>query len=529
MNIKRFCAMLLTVLLPMGSAFAVGEEAYTITINGGPSGITTANDGSLIVTDVWENAVWKAGKSGVVRLAGDSGAHDLLGKSIGGNKDGAPRTASFRTPYDIVSYKGGYAVSDTDNHTIRLLASSSVTTIAGTVGTSGFRNGSCKDALFNRPTGLTCDLDGNLYIADTGNHVIRKMDASGAVTVYAGSSEGYSTGTRAQTRMSDPTGLCWYDGKLYVADSGNHRILVMKDDKVTVLAGGVKNRNDANELYGGSYRNGDIKNAGFSNPQGVLASEHGVFVADSGNGAIRQITDTTVTTLWSADAAFSKLYPVSPRGIALIGDTLYVSDTYARIVFNIPVTPPEPAYDDIGRDTSGYAAALEMYRLRIFRGTSGNTFSPDGIMTRGQFVTALGNLHNAIFPDAIIDGDAESFSDVSDGAYYAGAARWGTANGITEGTGKDLYSPDIVVTREMMAVYFYRYASFAGFDMTVDLSVLDAFQDAGQISVWARDAMAWAVKADIFHFTEDGLLAPNNHATRLQTVEFFADFLKLNP
>ena len=152
-----------------------------------PSGITKSSKGNLVIADRTYN---------VVRVHKKSGAYTVLagveGKS--GYKNGSAGKALFNAPWDVVSYHGGWLISDSENHALRLYKSGKVTTLAGT-GKSGFKNATGKKAQFNRPTGMAVGSSGEVYIADTGNNVIRKIDKNGKVTTYAGSKSGCADGT----------------------------------------------------------------------------------------------------------------------------------------------------------------------------------------------------------------------------------------------------------------------------------------------------------------------------------------------
>ena len=124
---------------------------------------------------------------------------------------------------------GNLYVADATNHVIRKIASDgTVSTLAGTAGASGSTNGTGSAARFNSPNGVACDASGNLYVADTGNQLIRKITASGVVTSLAGSagSSGAVNGAGTTARFSGPTGIA-VDGSgsnYYVADRANHVI-----------------------------------------------------------------------------------------------------------------------------------------------------------------------------------------------------------------------------------------------------------------------------------------------------------------
>ncbi len=168
-----------------------------------------------------------------------------------------------------------------------------VSTLAGSAGVTGVRNGPASGALFYHPTGIARDVAGNLYVADFGNYVIRKISPDGQVTTLAGRPgvKGAVNGARVTATFDSPVGLAVDSaGNLYTADINNHLIRkITPDGWVTTLAGqaGVSGSN-----------NGQGTAAQFNLPRGVAVDAlDNVFVADSDNDQIRKITpDGWVTT-----------------------------------------------------------------------------------------------------------------------------------------------------------------------------------------------------------------------------------------
>ena len=120
-----------------------------------------------------------------------------------------------------------------------------------------------------------------------------------------------------------------------------------------------------------------------------------------------------------------------------------------------------------------YTAVDYAVREKLFSGTSSTTFSPEEPMTRGMFVTVLGNKAK-IDPK---DYPTSSFSDVKAGVWYAPNVEWAAQNGIVNGTGGGKFSPGKSVTREQMAVILYNYAKFTNCDLTVRAGLLEQFPE----------------------------------------------------
>jgi hypothetical protein len=171
-----------------------------------------------------------------------------------------------------------------------------VTTYAGTSGSSGMISGNRQSALFDTPTGVARDSEGNLFIADTVNHQICLLDTDGEVTTIAGSGFGFIDGDGDSARFRFPTAVAvGPNDNLYVADTFNHAI--RKLTRPSTVAGTWTVTTLAGTGIAGFF-DGSASTAKFSFPQGLTLDQTGnVYVADSGNHRIRLIsTDSTVST-----------------------------------------------------------------------------------------------------------------------------------------------------------------------------------------------------------------------------------------
>ena len=129
-----------------------------------------------------------------------------------------------------VDASGNVYVADTNNHVIRKITSSGVVSTFAGSGVAGFSDGSATVAKFNYPTGITIDTAGNLYIADKTNHRIRKITPSGLVSTIAGSGiAGFTDATGILARFNSPSGIAIdSSGNLFIADTSNHRIRMIE-------------------------------------------------------------------------------------------------------------------------------------------------------------------------------------------------------------------------------------------------------------------------------------------------------------
>lgn len=256
----------------------------------------------------------------VVTLAGAVGGGDYV--------DGNNETARFHSPRGIAADSSGVVyVADTRNHCIRKIdAKGNVTTLAGS-GQVGAQDGKGTQASFHAPIGLVVDTQGNLYVADSENHKIRKITPSGVVSTLAGGVQGLSDGTGEQARFRLPIGLTMDNkGNLYVADSGNHSIRkVTPEGEVLTLAG----------TGNPGYRDGSSDLALFNSPRGLVWSNDGsLYISDSGSHVIRWLDSFgQVHTLagsfqkndWVDDAG-SRARFNSPGALFLDSSSLWVAD-----------------------------------------------------------------------------------------------------------------------------------------------------------------------------------------------------------
>ena len=166
-------------------------------------------------------------------------------------------------------------------------------------------------------------------------------------------------------------------------------------------------------------------------------------------------------------------------------------------------------FADVAEGAWYYDAVAYASQNGLMNGVSADSFAPDATTSRGMIVTILYRLEDS--PSAA----QADFADVAAGAYYAGAVAWASANGIVTGYGDGTFGPDTAITREQLAAILYRYAQYLGLEVsqTADLT---GYGDAADISEWAQQAFAWAVREGLISGMDDGTLAPRGTATRAQ-------------
>jgi sugar lactone lactonase YvrE len=223
---------------------------------------------------------------------------DINNDPVFGSADGAGSEARFNYPSGVAVDSAGNAyVADTGNHTIRKVTPAGVvTTLAGLAGSegSGSDDGTWSAARFSYPSGLALDSAGNVYVADTGNNRIRKMTSAGVVTTLAGSASasGYADGTGSAAQFYVPSGVAVdSSGTVYVADTENHTIRKVTAAGVVTTLAGLAKVFGSTDGTGSAARFGSYSTCcGYApGPYGVAVDSAGnVYVADTRNNTIRK-------------------------------------------------------------------------------------------------------------------------------------------------------------------------------------------------------------------------------------------------
>ena len=151
-----------------------------------------------------------------------------------------------------------------------------------------------------------------------------------------------------------------------------------------------------------------------------------------------------------------------------------------------------------------------VYEKGMMAGTAADVFAPNATTTRAMIVTILYRLEGS----PAVTGTS-AFVDVPAGQWYTDAVNWAAANQIVNGTSATTFAPNDSITREQMAAILYRYAQYKGYDVTKKAD-LSGYSDNGQVSDYAKDALAWANAAKLINGVNNTTLAPQGNATRAQ-------------
>ena len=280
------------------SVVAMLQEARPVRLIN-PNGLALDDKSQLYISDIGSNAVFKLDRQGGLTVIAGTGEAGYSG-------DGGPAVrAQLHAPHDLTfDGEGRLLIADTYNHRIRRIDHNGIiTTVAGNglAPNTGYGSAAPKDTL-NNPQGLAVDRAGNILIADTYNRVVRLLDASGKMTVIAGSAAGLTGdgGPANEAQLNLPMAVAIApDGSIYVSDAANSRVRrITADGKILTMAGF-----GGGDGLGGAGFAGDGGPAGkaklFSPADVKVDTADNLYISDSGNNRIRVISGRAgvITTL----------------------------------------------------------------------------------------------------------------------------------------------------------------------------------------------------------------------------------------
>jgi uncharacterized protein YjiK len=282
----------------------------------GPKGIAVDSFGNLYIADTDNHKIRKINSTGYVSTIAGNGAV--------GSADGQGLSATFNYPWGIAADSfGNLYIASTGNDRIRKMSSTGfVSSIAGigTIGSAGSKDGQGLSASFNNPVGVAVDLFGNLYIADRSNHKIRKINSTGYVSTIAGSGAiGSADGQGLSASFRAPNGITVDSvGNLYIADTENHRICkINSTGYVSTIASATFNYpwgivvDSFGNLYIADNRNHRIRKINTTGHVSTIAGRHRGF--SDGQGLIAEFNYPT-------GVAFD------PSGYLYVTETIYGSE-----------------------------------------------------------------------------------------------------------------------------------------------------------------------------------------------------------
>jgi len=333
---KIFPSGIIVTVIGTGLTGYSGDGSVGTSADITPSGFAVSNT-DIYVSDNYHHVIRRLNSVGIMSTFAGNGLNASAG-------DGGPASAaSFKTPAGMaLDAAGNLYIADGEGNVVRKINTSGVISTFAGDGTAGFAGdgGSATLASLDSPYAVALDAFGNVFISDVKNNRVRKVDVSGAISTYAGAgTAGYSgdNGPATDAELNRPAGLATdKDGNLYIADADNNVIRkVATDGTITTAVG------NGTPGFGGDY--GPVNGCNLNRPFGVAVDAMGdLYIADANNQRIRKTYAPTAVEN-TQTIANVEIYP-SPAGEMLFvdglskGDKLSVMDVTGRVVVSAEVT-----------------------------------------------------------------------------------------------------------------------------------------------------------------------------------------------
>ena len=376
---------------PAATSPPFGNDGFVTPIAVAPAGDGISSSGAAFIADSGACVIWIVGIDESFGVYAGNGTCGYAGDG------GAASASEIQTPGDVtVDGAGNLYIADSGNHLIREVdRNGTISTVAGNFGLgAGFSGdgGPATSAKLNFPSGIAVDVAGNLYIADTHNSRIRKVDLSGIITTVAGSnSTGFSGdgGAATSATLNEPVGVrADGAGNLFIADTNNN--VVRKVDltgKITTVAG--------NFAFGAGHTGdgGPATSAELNFPDHVSVDAAGeLFISDGGNRVIRRVNGAGTISTYAVPTDFPEdlvvdgsgnLWVVDPQDatLTLVARTLPATLTFAPLAINTSSAPQDVTVTSIGNQP----LAFSMFTLPTGFELSGpdNSCSTDSSLSIG--------------------------------------------------------------------------------------------------------------------------------------------------
>jgi trimeric autotransporter adhesin len=421
-----------------------GGTATSAQLNG-PAGIAVDASGNVYIADRFNNRIRKVTTGGTILTVAGNGTAGTAGDG------GQATSASLNAPQGIaVDALSNLYIADTANHLVRkVTAAGVISTIAGTMiggtGQPGFSGdgGTATSAQLNTPTGVSVDTSGNVYIADQGNNRVRKISGT-TITTFAGNGVlGFSGdgGAATSANLHGPTSVAVDgSGNVYIADTFNNEIRKVSGGTISTFAGTLA------ASYSGD--GGAATSAAVNAPMGIAVDATGkVYIADTANNRVRQVSGGVITTLagnglagFSGDSASAATALLAqPSGVAVDSSgNLYVADTANHRVRKIT--------------TGGIISTVAGNGTPGFSGDGGSAVSAQLYLPAGVAVDANGTLYiadtgNQRVRQVTAGGVISTIAGTGTGGFSgdgaaATAAKLNNPNSVAVDTGGNLYICD---------------------------------------------------------------------------------------
>jgi sugar lactone lactonase YvrE len=372
------------------------------------------NVGKLMVVDSYTNRIFSTNSPW-------SGAF----REVGHFKDGTLATAMFNFPAGFTQVSNGdIYISDLDNKMVRRISGNLVSTVVGKP-TYGASDGIGKNASFYLPFGLASDGNGKIIVADANNNVIRIIDSNGMVETIAGlpTEFGFTDGLKSTARFNSPRALTVdKNGNIYVSDTYNNLIKkVTSAGQVTTYAGALSTDVYHNGIHSNPSVDGAARDARFFSPRGITGDSKGnLYVADFYHRTIRKISpDGTVSTFagspnlaGTTDGRGSIARFMRPVGMTIdSNDNLYVADCYAHNIRKISPNGDVTTFAGVAQSAGDDNGALTSAKFNCPRGLTfdeqGNLYVADSNNDRVRMISSRGTVSTLIGSTSTLNGSTK--------------------------------------------------------------------------------------------------------------------------
>ena len=316
-----------------------------------PNGIFVGTSGNVYIADTTNSKIRMVTSAGIITTLAGTGTTGSSGDG------GAATSAQLNSPYGVsADISGNVYIAVQGNNKIRMVTSTGIiTTIAGTgtYGSSG-DGGAATSAQLNSPYGVSVDISGNVYIADTNNNKIRMVTSTGIITTIAGMGTHGSSGdggAATSALLNGPTGVSVdISGIVYIVDTNNNKIRMVTSTHIISTFAGTFTPGSSGDF-------GAATSAQLDNPFGVSVDISGnVYIVDKGNNKIRMVTSTGLITTFAGTGiagstgdggAATSAQLSAPRGVSVdISGNVYIADysnvKIRMVVPQLPTSSPSP-------------------------------------------------------------------------------------------------------------------------------------------------------------------------------------------
>jgi sugar lactone lactonase YvrE len=463
-RVRRVSNGIISTVAGGGSTLGDGGPAINAQLVGIANlwGITVDPSGNLFIAD-GNQRIRKVSNGLITTVAGG-------GATIG---DGGPAAqAQLASPRGVaLDSTGNMYIADTYSHRIRKVSNGAIATVAGN-GSYGFSgdNGPATMAQLDHPSGVAVDPNGNLYVIDYNNFRIRKVSSGLITTVAGGGSLSGDSIPATSANLSGPLGIAVdLSGNLYISDESTNRVRKVSNGVITTIAG--------NGTGGFAGDNGPATSAQLSEPSGLAVDSAGnLYIADTRNARIRRVSGGVITTLAGGgsilgDGVATDVQLGGPTAIALdSAGNVYIADIGTNS--NNNVTSIRKVSNGVITTIAGSGAQGVGYPAGIAVGTSNNVYISDSTNNRVRVLTPSGtSCTYSVTPTSLqapTSGGSFSFgiqTTTSCSWTVSSLPNWITVSGVSSGSGPGTVT--LVVTPNTSSTALSATISIAGVSVTV--------------------------------------------------------------